>query len=70
MIEGCCCKVLLIMLNNVYTHKSNKSWFISVPAFAVIQKGQTLFVFIRYKGYVGDNIIINFKKVNIIFLII
>jgi len=38
-----------------------------VPAIAVIQKGQTLLVIIRCKGYVGCYDLILIKKVNIVF---
>jgi len=38
-----------------------------VPAFAVIQKGLTLFVFIRCKSYVGCYLELFVYKVNLIF---
>jgi len=47
-----CCKVLLSGFDSDVKLEVIKSWHISVPAIAVIQKGQTLFVFIRRKEWV------------------
>jgi len=41
--------------------RSKKSWLTFVPAVAVIQRGQTIFIFIKFKGYV-DGLFLNIIK--------